>query len=172
VLYLAGYIEKYGTGTLMMIRESVEHALPEPDFAQRPGEFVTTLWRDWLTEALMNRLGLDERLRQSVAHLKVHRRITNSDYQQWMGVPRRTATRDLEALVRKGILRMEGKGRGVFYIISEYPPTNAPEMRQMRQANAESQESAPPNNQPTIAPTEKGPVPSRPRNKKGRKDIS
>lgn len=30
---LAGYIEKYGTGTLM-IWESIEHALPEPDFAQ------------------------------------------------------------------------------------------------------------------------------------------
>ena len=32
-LFLARYIEKYGTGTLMMIRESVEHSLPEPDFA-------------------------------------------------------------------------------------------------------------------------------------------
>lgn len=29
-----------------MIRESVAHALPEPDFAQRGGEFVTTVWRD------------------------------------------------------------------------------------------------------------------------------
>lgn len=28
-LFLAGYIEKFGTGTLMMIRESLAHALPE-----------------------------------------------------------------------------------------------------------------------------------------------
>lgn len=34
-LFLARYIEKYGTGTLMMIRESLAHNLPEPDFAQR-----------------------------------------------------------------------------------------------------------------------------------------
>jgi len=80
----------------------------------------------------MNSLGLDERLRQSVAHLKIHRRITSLGYQQWMGVSRRTATRDLQTLVGKGVLRMKGKGRGVFYVISEHPPTSAPEMRQSR----------------------------------------
>ncbi|MHB1324718.1 MAG: ATP-binding protein [Thermoleophilia bacterium] len=48
-LFLTGYIEKYGTGTLMMIRESIENGLPEPDFEQRGGEFVVTAWRDWPT---------------------------------------------------------------------------------------------------------------------------
>ena len=52
-LFLARYIEKFGTGTLMMIRETATHGLPEPQFAQSPGEFVTTIWRDWLTEKLL-----------------------------------------------------------------------------------------------------------------------
>ena len=38
-LYLARYIEKYGTGTLMMIEETTAHSLPEPDFEVSPGEF-------------------------------------------------------------------------------------------------------------------------------------
>jgi predicted HTH transcriptional regulator len=42
-LFLARYIEKFGTGTLMMIRESLAHALPEPDFVERSGELVTTV---------------------------------------------------------------------------------------------------------------------------------
>jgi predicted HTH transcriptional regulator len=49
-LFLTHYIEKYGTGTLMMIRESLAHALPEPDFARRGGEFTIAVWRNWLTE--------------------------------------------------------------------------------------------------------------------------
>jgi predicted HTH transcriptional regulator len=47
-LFLARYIEKFGTGTLMMIRESLAHALPEPDFAQRGDEFTIALWREWV----------------------------------------------------------------------------------------------------------------------------
>jgi ATP-dependent DNA helicase RecG len=141
-LYLARYIEKYGTGTLMMIRESIAHALPEPDFVHRPGEFVIILWRDWLSERFMDSLGLETRLRQAITHIKIHRRVTNADYQQWLGVPRRTATRDLETLVGKGILRMEGKGRGAFYVLAGRPPINAPEMGQLRRPDVSSDNRA------------------------------
>jgi len=33
-LFLARYIEKFGTGTLMMIKETAAHGLPEPQFEQ------------------------------------------------------------------------------------------------------------------------------------------
>ena len=81
-LFLARYIEKYGTGTLMMIRESLAHALPEPDFTQRGGEFTITLWRDWLTAELMIQLDLNDRQRLALAYLKIHGKITNAEYQQ------------------------------------------------------------------------------------------
>jgi predicted HTH transcriptional regulator len=81
-LFLARYIEKYGTGTLMMIRESLAHALPEPDFTQRGGEFTITLWRDWLTAELMIQLDLNDRQRLALAYLKIHGKNTNAEYQQ------------------------------------------------------------------------------------------
>ena len=73
-LFLARYIEKYGTGTLMMIRESVEHSLPEPDFAERAGELrsrsgaagsprrfsmrpISTSASDWSSPTLRSRAG-------------------------------------------------------------------------------------------------------------------
>jgi len=55
-LYLARYIEKAGSGTQMMISLCREAGLPEPDFEQREGSFVVTLWRDWLTGRAMAEL--------------------------------------------------------------------------------------------------------------------
>ena len=114
-LFLARYIEKYGTGTLMMIRESLSHDLPEPDFIQRGGEFTTTVWRDWLTPERLARLNLNERQMKAVNYIKTHGLITNAEYQRTVGCPQRTATRDLNELVQIGIVELEGKGRGSQY---------------------------------------------------------
>jgi predicted HTH transcriptional regulator len=124
-LFLARYIEKYGTGTLMMIRESVEHSLPEPDFAERAGEFTVTVWRDWLTEKVLEASNLNDRQRLVVAHAKITGRVTSQDYQQLTGATPRTATRDLDNLVEKGLFRKVGRvGRGTHYVIHGKPAKN------------------------------------------------
>jgi ATP-dependent DNA helicase RecG len=111
-LFLGQYIEKYGTGTLMMIRECLAHNLAEPDFAQRGGEFTIALWRDWLTDAALAALNLNERQIRAIAHIKRHGRITNADYQQLAKTTRKTAARDLDVLVVKGVFRRMGEKRG------------------------------------------------------------
>lgn len=118
VLYLARYIEKFGTGTLMMIQETTSHALPEPDFEALPGEFLVVLWRDWLTPALFDRLGLNERQRTVVATLRSKKQVTNAEYQKATGAARATAKRDLEELVRVGLLEPVGAGRGSAYVLA------------------------------------------------------
>lgn len=125
-LFLTRYIEKYGTGTLMMIRESLAHNLPEPDYEQRQGFFVLTLWRDWLTEAVMAAYGLNERQKLGIAFLKTHERITNAEYQQAARASRATASRDLDDLVTKGILERVGKtGKGTHYVLTRKRLINA-----------------------------------------------
>ncbi|HED00250.1 MAG TPA: DUF4062 domain-containing protein [Proteobacteria bacterium] len=117
-LFLARYIEKYGTGTLMMIRESLAHALPEPDFVQRGGEFTSTVWRDWLTPKVLAGYKLNERQIQALTHVKKNGRISNSEYQKLFGVSRATATRDLDDLFTKKILKKVGiTGKGTHYIL-------------------------------------------------------
>ncbi|MFA5055591.1 MAG: DUF4062 domain-containing protein [Dehalococcoidia bacterium] len=124
-LYLAGYIEKYGTGTLMMIKESIGHALPEPDFIEAPGAFIVTLWRDWLTESVLLGLSLNERQTAVIPHLKIRRQITNADYRQLTGVTDRTAARDLDELVKKGLLVKTAKtGRSTAYRLPAKPAIN------------------------------------------------
>lgn len=126
VLFLARYIEKYGTGTLMMIRESLAHNLPEPDFAQRGGEFTVALWRDWLTDRVMAELWLNERQKQAIIHLKARTRIANSEYQALVRVARATATRDLEGLLIKGVLEKVGTtGKGTYYVLAKKRLTKA-----------------------------------------------
>lgn len=117
-LYLAHYIEKYGTGTLMMIRESLEHELPEPGFGQAPGEFGITVWRDWLTDEVMGQLGLNERQMKAIAHLKTHGRISNPEYRAISGGSKQTASRDLEQLRDLQVLtRLGSTGKGTHYVL-------------------------------------------------------
>ncbi len=115
-LFLARYIEKFGTGTLMMIRESRAHNLPEPDFAQRGGEFTIALWRDWLTDDVLAGFHLNDRQTQAVSHVKQTGRISNSEYQRLTGAARKTAARDLDDLVEKGVFVRVGEKRGSHYV--------------------------------------------------------
>jgi len=117
VLFLARYIEKFGTGTLMMIRESLAHALPEPNFVQQAGELVTTVWRDWLTEKVLSELRLSDRQLKAVAHVKTTGRITNRDYRGLVAVTPKTAARDLDDLVAKGVFELHGERRGAHYVL-------------------------------------------------------
>jgi len=125
-LFLAHYIEKYGTGTLMMVDECRSHGLPEPRFGQDGPEFMVTLWRNWLTPERLARLGLNDRQRQAVDLLRNRQRMTNADYQAAFGVARRTAHRDLADLVDKGVLTMVGSiGTGTYYVLNQ-GATNGP----------------------------------------------
>jgi ATP-dependent DNA helicase RecG len=119
-LYLVRYIEKAGTGTLDMIDRCRSAALPEPDFEQRAGQWVVTLWRDWLTADVLAGLGLNERQIKAVAHVKVHGRITNKEYQGLTGLTNRTVLRELKDLLDKGVLERIGEtGRGTYYVLTK-----------------------------------------------------
>lgn len=127
VLFLAGYIEKYGTGTLMMIRKSVDHALPEPVFKQAGGEFVATIGRDWVTEDFLARLELSGRQTRGLMHVKTHGRISNSTYRRTVGVSESTALRDLRSLADMGLLRKtKGTGRTAHYELAKVQPAVNP----------------------------------------------
>lgn len=118
-LFLAGYIEKYGTGTLMMIRESLAHALPEPIFQQQGGEFSTVIGRDWLTEKILAGLNLNDRQAKAVLIAKKGGRLDNKEYQKLFSVTKPTASRDLDELAAKGIFAKIGTtGKGTHYILS------------------------------------------------------
>ncbi|MCK4392325.1 DUF4062 domain-containing protein [Candidatus Bipolaricaulota bacterium] len=118
-LFLAHYIEKAGTGTLAMIDGCRQAGLPEPEFREDGDHFVLTLWRDWLTDAVMSELGLSEQQAEAVRFVRVNHRIANAEYREQFDVSKATATRDLEQLVKIGVFEKVGTtGVGTHYILA------------------------------------------------------
>jgi predicted HTH transcriptional regulator len=75
-LFLVRYVEKAGTGILDAIALCREAGLPEPEFRQDGGQFAMTLWRDWLTQAVLASLQLNERQLKAVAVVRLEHRLT------------------------------------------------------------------------------------------------
>lgn len=116
-LYRVKFVEKAGTGTTDMITDCRAAGLLEPTFEPNGAHFVTTIWRDWLTEAVMDELELNERQKRGAAHIKTEGLITTIQYQSLLECSRRTAARDLDELLDKGILERKGAGRGTYYVL-------------------------------------------------------
>lgn len=125
-LFRTKYVEKAGTGTTDMIADCLEAGLPEPDFAQHGSHFVTTIWRDWLTNDALDELGLNDRQIKAVKYLKRSEFMTNAEYQVVIDASARTATRDLKGLVDAGIVELNGRGRGAQYRLIKKRAINAP----------------------------------------------
>jgi predicted HTH transcriptional regulator len=121
-LFWVRYIEKLGTGTLDMIALCRDAGLPEPEFHQDGGQWVVTLWRDWLTEALVSALSLNHRQRMGLQRLRITKQLSSAEYQELTGASRQTASRDLHDLVRKKVLVSRGRGRGAHYIAARKMP--------------------------------------------------
>jgi ATP-dependent DNA helicase RecG len=100
-----------------MIELCLEAGLPEPRFEQRSGFFVITLWRDWLTDELLSALKLTYRQKAAVTLVKANKQITSGEYRAHTGVEVRTATRDLNELVKKGVFNRHGDKRGAYYTL-------------------------------------------------------
>jgi ATP-dependent DNA helicase RecG len=115
-LYLVRYVEQAGTGIIDAIGLCRKAGLPEPEFRQDGGQFVMTLWRNWLTARVLEDLNLNERQAKAITFVREKGRIGNVEYQQFTGAIKKTASRDLDDLVRKRVLLKFGTtGRGTYY---------------------------------------------------------
>jgi len=125
-LYLARYIERVGSGTQTMIELCREAGLPEPQFEQREGFFVTTIWRDWLTPEILAGMNLNERQVKAVKHAKMTGRITNALYREITGVSDSTALREIRQLTHLGIFQKVGDtGQSAYYVVVKAKPLSS-----------------------------------------------
>lgn len=80
------------------------------------GGFRVVVYKDVYSEEKLKKLGFNSRQIRAVQFVKENAQITNAEYQNIFGVARRTATRDLNELVEKGMLKSsEKKGAGAYY---------------------------------------------------------
>ncbi|WP_347241767.1 helix-turn-helix domain-containing protein [Thermus sp.] len=116
--HYAGLIERWGTGTTRIIELCRQQGLPEPEFQNRQGGFLVTFAKDPYTPERLRALGLNERQIRAVRYVKEHSSITNQEYQDLGKVSKRTASRDLDELVQRGIFERRGEtGKGTYYVL-------------------------------------------------------
>ena len=117
ILYWGDYIQKVGSGTIVIVKQCKQAGLPEPEFVNNRGyEFRTILGRDIFTESALLKAGLNERQRQAVKLTKERGEIALSDLQKiYRNMTRKTLYRDLQTLVTKKVLKARGDRKGRKY---------------------------------------------------------
>ena len=114
----AGYIESWGRGTNKIIDTCIDAGLPEPVIQEYENGINVIFLKDIYNEAHLMKLGFSDRQINAIIFTKKNGRITNKEYQELNKVSRATATRDLQEIIEKGVLKNSGvKGAGAGYII-------------------------------------------------------
>ena len=116
VCFKGGYIDAWGRGTIKIVEACQEAGLPAPVLREEQGGFVSKILKDRFTEDLLKKYGLTDRQIRVVMYMKEYGEITNTTYQQVANVSRATATRDINELEKKELVRNVGtKGTSAVY---------------------------------------------------------
>lgn len=113
--FLIKYIEQWGTGTNRIIKECLSHGLPEPLFELISNNLVVTLGKYKITEE--NIRDLNERQRLAIKFIVEKRKITSKEYCELTNVVKDTASRDINELLRRKLIKREGIGKKAYYVL-------------------------------------------------------
>ncbi len=115
VFFDTAFIERWGSGIHRIIKSCLKQGLPEPKFEEYQG-FRVIFRKDIYTEEYLKNLDLNERQVKAVMFVKKEGKITNKKYQELFDVSERSASRELNNLVKKSVLRKIGiTGKGTYY---------------------------------------------------------
>ncbi|MGB0385567.1 MAG: ATP-binding protein [Ardenticatenaceae bacterium] len=125
-----GEMEQYGTGVAKMRRLMQEHGLQAPRFEKQgpifkviffgPGDGILDLFGDPTERVDLRNLGLNARQIEAMRVLRNQSKaISNGEYRQMFGISDRTALRDLNAMIKLGLVRRIGRGPQSLYVAQE-----------------------------------------------------
>jgi len=103
--YLAGLIERWGSGTKRIVDLCIAQQLPEPEYKEEQGGFSVWFYKDIYTEEDLKKMGLNERQIKVMLYAKGKVTITNKEIREMVGVSDRTVIRDLNKLCELGMLK-------------------------------------------------------------------
>jgi ATP-dependent DNA helicase RecG len=113
------YAEEVGTGTNKVIDWCTEWGLPEPDFEFTGTSIVVTFWKSKLSEEYVKTLQLNERQLKAIGYLRLHKKITASEYQKLTCISKSPANIELNDMISKGVIKRIGKGKTTYYVPQE-----------------------------------------------------
>ncbi|MGB9722181.1 MAG: RNA-binding domain-containing protein [bacterium] len=120
LMYDVGFIEKYGTGIYMMREVCEEYGIPAPQYEISAVEtevtFRTAGKNIIIPEIEKIGIELNERQKEALRYVFEKGYITNKNYTNINKVSNKTASLELNDLVKKGLLKIHGRGRATKYI--------------------------------------------------------
>ncbi len=129
-MYDIGFIEKYGSGINLEKSLCTENGNEQPIYELNDIETKVTFKSQIKTVSidineLNSKFELNERQKRAVEYIAEKGKISNSEYQKLTNSIKKTATRDLNSLVDKNILKKVGTtGKGTYYIIGDIKGTS------------------------------------------------
>lgn len=120
LMYDIGFIEKYGSGIMMMRRLCEEWENTEPRYELHPLEtkviFDSPIKDTTYIEIDDKSDQLNERQKNAFSYVQRHGEIANREYMEINQVSHRIAYEELKDMEDKGFVSMIGRGRGTKYI--------------------------------------------------------
>lgn len=110
-LYLAGYIEQWGTGTLRVIETMRAAGCPEPLFVEESAGVRVSLPLPGVASSDLN-----PRQHAFLSAMEVGAVFTTAAYATQAGVAGRTALLDIRGLADRGLVRMLGRGKATRWV--------------------------------------------------------
>jgi len=110
LLFLAGFIEQWGSGTIYMVNACREHTLPDPEFREQDDSFSVTFTRSSVNRFMEEPDLINERQHKALKYLQTHSTITRQEYSRIFECNERTTRRDLADLEMKNVIVMEKSG--------------------------------------------------------------
>jgi len=114
--FRAGYIEAWGRGTIKIINQCKEFNLPIPTFSNKGKDFWIIFKKDIYNRFSLQKYDLNDRQLEALLLWKKDKEITNAKYARKFDITDRTALRDLNELIKKGLLIRKGNKRKTKYV--------------------------------------------------------
>lgn len=114
---IPGYMERIGSGIRLMFHEMRQMDLPDPQFVEQHEFVVIFHTRPTALAPVAEDLGLTDRQLQGLQMVREVGSISTSEYMRATGASERTAYRELQEMVQKGVLSNRGNRRTSRYYL-------------------------------------------------------
>ena len=119
LLFLAGFIEQWGSGTIHMVKACREQTLPDPEFREQDDSFSVTFTRSSINRFMEEPDLINDRQKGALEYLRQHPAITSAEYAQQFACTPKTAQRDLSELETLHIVTKKGKTKSTVYQLND-----------------------------------------------------
>jgi len=114
--FRSGNVEAWGRGIDKMTEQCTAAGLPMPIITNKGSDFWITFRKDIYNAVDLGLLGLSDRQIKAVLYVKEKGKITNLEYLEInQGITDRTALRDLDSLIEKGVFQRVGEKKSAYY---------------------------------------------------------